>query len=241
MSATVGNIRQLADWFHAKLFISDFRPIPLLEHVVIQDEVFDTEGKQKRKLQIQLPTVNKPKSSSLLDEVAISNNVLVHLCMEALCSGQQVLIFCPTKFACQEVCQALVALIVPLCKGTLTHSSVSLTAEQIIVERVACVKSVKGDDERDDVEDTGRQSKKKKTNQHNHHRTQSEIKIIETLSDSVPHGIAFHHAGMDSSQRKSIETLFRSGGISILAATSTLAAGVNLPAGRVIIQSLAIG
>lgn len=50
-----------------------------------------------------------------------------------------------------------------------------------------------------------------------------------SLHRCIRKGIAFHHAGLDPSDRRLVEEAFGSGSISCLAATSTLSMGVNLP------------
>ncbi len=71
----------------------------------------------------------------------------------------------------------------------------------------------------------------------NEHEEEQDI-YDSILSDLLPRGIAFHHAGLSGRQRSLIEKMFREGGLKVLFATPTLAAGVNLPARAVIVRDL---
>ena len=66
----------------------------------------------------------------------------------------------------------------------------------------------------------------------------SSTKQCRRLSRCLRKGIAFHHAGLLQKQKDLIEDEFRGGKIKIICCTPTLAAGMSLPAYRVIIKSL---
>ncbi len=63
-----------------------------------------------------------------------------------------------------------------------------------------------------------------------------ETEGIRRLSGLLPNGVAFHNASLTNPERRVVERAFRDRGLKALVATPTLAAGINLPARRVIVR-----
>jgi ATP-dependent DNA helicase HFM1/MER3 len=57
------------------------------------------------------------------------------------------------------------------------------------------------------------------------------------VQDCIAAGVAFHHAGVDHTDRQTIQQSYIDGNINIICCTSTLAVGINLPAHFVIIKN----
>ncbi|GAB6028693.1 ATP-dependent DNA helicase MER3 [Chamberlinius hualienensis] len=57
------------------------------------------------------------------------------------------------------------------------------------------------------------------------------------LKEVISCGVGFHHAGLETQDRKTVEQLFTNGSLLVLTSTSTLAMGVNMPAHLVIIKN----
>ena len=63
-----------------------------------------------------------------------------------------------------------------------------------------------------------------------------ETEGIRRLSGLLPYGVAFHNASLTNPERRVVERAFRDRALKALVATPTLAAGINLPARRVIVR-----
>lgn len=60
--------------------------------------------------------------------------------------------------------------------------------------------------------------------------------ISQDLQELTRYGVAFHHAGLEASDRAAIETGFLNGQLHLICCTSTLAVGVNLPCHTVVLK-----
>ncbi len=67
-------------------------------------------------------------------------------------------------------------------------------------------------------------------------RDSADTSTGDDLADCLEGGVAFHHAGLKNRHRGAVEDSFRDREAQVIVATPTLAAGVNVPARRVVVR-----
>ncbi|MEQ2228411.1 hypothetical protein ILYODFUR_008503 [Ilyodon furcidens] len=196
MSATLPNLSLLASWLGADLYQTDYRPVPLQEHLKVGCNIYNKSLSVVRQF---APVLN----------IKGDDDHIVSLCYETVREGHSVLLFCPSKNWCEKLADTIARAFFNLrhtdLRGEALPQPLCLDAEGL-VDVIAQLR-----------------------------RTPAGLDPI--LQRSVPWGVAFHHAGLTFDERDVLEGAFRQGLIRVLAATSTLSSGVNLPARRVVIRT----
>jgi helicase len=68
------------------------------------------------------------------------------------------------------------------------------------------------------------------------HASDEDTQGMRRLHGLLPNGVGFHNASLTNPERRVVEQAFRERTLKVLVATPTLAAGINLPARRVIVR-----
>ena len=205
MSATVGNLKELAVFLQAELFTDNFRPVELEEFVKVDSDIVKID--KNRVEEDQFKFLKKVTKETDNEVVKIDPDGVTDLVLEVF-PGHSVLLFCDTKKRCENVADMLVRVISlkPERNTEILHHR-----EEEKRSLLAALQSEGGG------------------------------YVCPVLRQTVPYGVAYHHSGLTMDERKVLEEAFLAGILGVLCCTSTLAAGVNLPARQVIIRSPYMG
>uniref|UniRef100_A0A0N5BTB9 Helicase POLQ-like n=1 Tax=Strongyloides papillosus TaxID=174720 RepID=A0A0N5BTB9_STREA len=183
---------EMCKFMEAKLFSSDFQPGEVTERVMMLGYLFNVNNEGDLVLHRKMKVDDMDSYLNL--------NVVVSLIKDVI-PQKPVLIFCPSKFDCEYVCERA---------ATLLPESYKILNEER-EELIDIIKDANGGH------------------------------IDKPMEVGIRAGIAYHHAGLTDNEKHWIETAFKNDVLCVLCATSTLAAGVNLPVKCVIINQPMIG
>jgi replicative superfamily II helicase len=142
-----------------------------------------------------------------------NNSVLKALVMRALDRGQQVLLFCSSKNQCRSTCSLLQSELQP----STTHAGNKTKPEDIKRKREKAVEALKNS------------------------YKEADRAVDESLLAGVMCGVGYHHSDVTGDGATAIEKAYKEQALSVLCCTTSIAVGVNLPAGCVIVASMRTG
>ncbi|KAF4254785.1 hypothetical protein KXV22_005526 [Aspergillus fumigatus] len=216
MSATLSNTELLADWMNAKYFISTYRPVPIDEYLVYENAIYPAATSRQL-----FQTITRLKS---MKTISLTDTIPPHRMIQ--CSKHREL--------ANPMTNAMVALAVDTAAagyGALvfcgSRQGCQISAG-IISEAMPAVSGLEADElsKRLDL--------------------LADLRSLPSgldpvLENTILKGVGFHHAGMTTEERELIAQAYDQGVLKVIVATCSLAAGVNLPARRVIINGARMG
>jgi len=210
LSATIPNLSTIAKWLTASLYVTGYRPVPLVEKIKIATKIYKVEDFLQDSSCEPVEIVNPARMGIEKDY-----DDLCYICIDSIAEGHSVLVFCESKRECELMAANLASQI--KISGNKLQSNIPSQVEisKKLRDQLSPAKLL-------DVV-----SKLKKC----------PAGADKELVRSLAFGVAFHHAGLTTEEREIIEDGFKGAAIKALMATSTLSSGVNLPARRVVIRS----
>ena len=215
MSATLSNPKLLADWLQAKFYVSKYRPIPIEEHLVYDNAVY--------------PTANAKEFFRTASQ--LSGRSPDSLTQKPVLACAKI-----TKPSHQEFENPIINAVVALAVETVAsgHGVLVFCGTRVASERMAALigdampagVAISALDKRADV----------LASLHalpNGYET--------TFNKTIPAGVGFHHAGLTIEERDLVAGAYDRGVLKVMVATCSLAAGINLPARRVILHGARMG
>ncbi|KAF7588638.1 hypothetical protein BBP40_005449 [Aspergillus hancockii] len=216
MSATLSNTELLAEWMNANYYISTYRPIPIDDYLVFENAVYPAATSRQL-----FQTITRLTSMSTM---SLTDTIPPHRIVQ------------PSAF--RELANPMTNAMVALSVDTATAGYGALIfcgSRQACQVHAAIISEAMPVPTVVDPEELSRRLD-----------LLADLRSLPSgldpvLESTLVRGVGFHHAGMTTEEREFIAQAYDQGTLRVLVATCSLAAGVNLPARRVIINGARMG
>ncbi|XP_043192767.1 helicase POLQ-like [Amphibalanus amphitrite] len=204
MSATIGNMDDLAAFLEAQVYQGQFRPVQLREHVLLDGQLLEVTGPAPKAPPLDaddwraLLTPRRTPLFQYTEQQRQRDPDGVGGLVAEVVPANSCLVFCPTRKNCEAVARLICSALKSELKEHALDKKKSLYAALV---------------------------------------TEGGGTVCPVLRQTLPYGVAYHHSGLTTDERKLLEEAYLEGTLCCLCCTSTLAAGVNLPAKRVVLRS----
>ncbi|KAH8431769.1 uncharacterized protein LDX57_009422 [Aspergillus melleus] len=215
MSATLSNTEVLAEWMNAEYYISTYRPIPIDDYLVYENAIYPAATSRQL-----FHTITKLASTT----TSIADTMPPHRIIQASTFRE----------LANPSTNSMVALSVKTAAAGY-GALVFCGSRQACQIHAAIISEAMPGSSMVDPEELSRRLD-----------LLAELRSLPSgldpaLENTLIRGVGFHHAGMTAEERELIAQAYDQGTLRVLVATCSLAAGVNLPARRVIINGARMG
>lgn len=214
MSATLKNIQLLATWLQGHFYETHYRPVPIEEHLVCEGRIY-AAGTTSRLIRAATQA-NEMQSSQ-------TGSSTLGVIAPSLAKELQDPVLNSVIALANETARAGYGVLV------FASSRAGCESDALLISRVLPA-----------LNEMDTEIQEKRTDLLGDLRSLPGG-LDPTLHRTITHGVAFHHAGLTTEERDLIANAYDCGTIKVCVATCSLAAGINLPARRVILHNARMG
>ncbi|KAI9773041.1 MAG: hypothetical protein M1835_006207 [Candelina submexicana] len=215
MSATLSNTELLAKWLNAKFYESKYRPIPIEEYLVYDRAIYPASTSS-----------TFLRTATQLNASLTNSKLSIGPCRIVMKSEHTAL-----NDSVSDAVVALASETVRAGYGALVFCSSRKGCEN----KASLISEVMPDCE--EVHPDIVVSRKDAMLDLQH----TAVGLDACLEKTIAKGVAYHHAGLTTEERDIIQEAYTKGILKVIVATCSLAAGINLPARRVILHGARMG
>ncbi|WP_165214664.1 DEAD/DEAH box helicase [Schaalia sp. ZJ1691] len=234
LSATVSNAEEFGAWIRevrgtCDIVVSETRPVPLYQHMMVGDEIFDVYAPSQRSSSVRASHGSSVALAKLNPElIAATSQPRSRVGRGSRNWSQEQQVARPRESRPSTLITLDRAHLLPAITFVFSRAGCEDAVRQILAARIVLTTREEADQIRRYAEEATLA-----VSAEDH-----AVLGLDRWIRGLERGVAAHHAGLLPIMKETVEQLFARGLVKMVYATETLALGINMPARTVVIESL---